>query len=38
MTCSKTHLWHQILEAGNDIGTLELLVVSKTTSYHDNSN
>lgn len=33
-----THLWHQILEAGNDVGTLEFLVVTKATSYHDDSN
>lgn len=34
----ETHLWHQILEAGNDVGTLEFLVVTKATSYDDNSN
>lgn len=32
------HLWHQILEACNDVGTLEFLVVTKATSYHDDSN
>ncbi len=33
-----THLWHQILEARNDVGTFELLVVTKATSDDDNSN
>lgn len=32
------YLWHQILEAGNDVGTLEFLVVTKTASYHDDRN
>lgn len=35
---SSTHLWHQIFEAGNDVGTLEFLVVTKATSYNNNSN
>lgn len=35
---SSSHLWHQIFEAGNDVGTLEFLVVTKATSYNDNSN
>lgn len=35
---SSTHLWHQILEAGNDVGTLEFLVVTKATSNNDDSN
>lgn len=33
-----TYLWHQILEAGDDVGTLELLVVSKASSNHNDSN
>lgn len=35
---NSVHLWHQILEAGNDVGALEFLVVTKATSHNNDSN
>lgn len=32
------HLWHQVLETGNDVGTLEFLVVAEAASYDHDSN
>lgn len=30
-----THLGHEVLEAGNDVGALKLLVVAKAAGDHD---
>lgn len=33
-----THLGHEILEAGDDVGTFELLIVAKAAGDHNHSN
>lgn len=32
------YLWHQVLEAGNDVGALEFLVVTEAASDNHHSN
>lgn len=34
----ETHLGHEVLEAGDDVGALKLLIVAEAASDHNHSN